>query len=138
MPVRDGSEGLVQSPLERNRNGNSPAYRKKNGLLLRAIVRFLRAPEAGAQPNRGESPTGAENSQDGGLAVGCAPAPGARERASVFWHALSPSNSLLLTWENALVGRDPNSPTNLQAELYADGRFAWRTDGDKPTEIGFR
>ena len=48
--------------------------------------------------------------------------------ASLFWHALSPSNSLLLTWENALVGRDPNCPTNLQAELYADGRFAWRTD----------
>ena len=88
-----------------------------------------RAPEAGAQPNREETPTGAENLQDGVLALDCAPAPGARERASVFWHALSPSNSLLLTWENALVGRDPDCPTNLQAELYADGRFAWRTDG---------
>ena len=54
---------------------------------------------------------------------------GLLSRAPVFWHALSPSNSLLLTWENALVGRDPNCPTNLQAELYADGRFAWRTDG---------
>ena len=79
-----------------------------------------RAPEAGAQPNCGGSPAGA--SQDGGLSFGCAPAPGARERASLFWHALSPSNSLLLTWENALVGRDPNCPTNLQAELYAAGR----------------
>ncbi|MDD6029519.1 MAG: hypothetical protein PUE68_01730, partial [Kiritimatiellae bacterium] len=85
-----------------------------------------RAPGTGAQPNCGGSPAGA--SQDGGLSFGCAPAPGARERASLFWHAQSPSNSLLLTWENALVGRDPNSPTNLQAELFADGRFAWRTD----------
>ena len=53
----------------------------------------------------------------------------AARRSWLFWHALSPSNSLLLTWENALVGRNPNCPTNLQAELYADGRFAWRTDG---------
>ena len=40
---------------------------------------------------------------------------------SVFAHAVTPSNSLLLAWWNALVGRDANCPTNLQMELFADG-----------------
>ena len=45
---------------------------------------------------------------------------------SVFWHEQTPSNSLVLTWHNALYGRDVNSPTNFQAELFADGRFDYR------------
>ncbi len=45
---------------------------------------------------------------------------------SVFWHEQTPSNSLILTWHNALYGRDVNSPTNFQAELFADGRFDYR------------
>ncbi len=45
---------------------------------------------------------------------------------SVFWHEQTPSNSLVLTWHNALYNRDVNCPTNFQAELFADGRFDYR------------
>ena len=49
--------------------------------------------------------------------------------ASVFSHAVTTNGALLLDWRNALVGRDPNSPTNLQMEIFSDGSFVWRTDG---------
>jgi len=45
---------------------------------------------------------------------------------SVFWHAATPSNSLVATWENALYGRDAACPTNFQAEFFADGSFIYR------------
>ena len=45
---------------------------------------------------------------------------------SVFWYEQTASNSLVLTWHNALYNRDVNAPTNFQAELYADGRFDYR------------
>jgi hypothetical protein len=45
---------------------------------------------------------------------------------SVFWHAATPSNSLIATWENALHGRDAACPTNFQAEFFADGSFVYR------------
>jgi hypothetical protein len=45
---------------------------------------------------------------------------------SVFWHAATPSNSLITTWENALYGRDAACPTNFQAEFFADGSFIYR------------
>lgn len=47
---------------------------------------------------------------------------------SVFSHAVTTNGSLLLDWRNALVGRDPNAPTNLQLEIFGDGSFVWRTD----------
>ena len=47
--------------------------------------------------------------------------------ASVFRHAVT-NGSLFLDWRNALVGRDPSFPTNLQLELRSDGGFVWRTD----------
>ena len=40
---------------------------------------------------------------------------------SLFWHAASPSNSLILTWQNAAYDRDANCPTNLQIELFSNG-----------------
>ena len=46
----------------------------------------------------------------------------------MFWHAVSPSNSLVVTWENSPVNRDVNSITNFQAELFADGSFEYRYD----------
>ncbi|MBR6733256.1 MAG: hypothetical protein IKL96_02530 [Kiritimatiellae bacterium] len=46
--------------------------------------------------------------------------------SNVFWHAVSPSNSLIVTWENAPVNRDVNCITNFQAEFFSDGRFAYR------------
>jgi len=48
--------------------------------------------------------------------------------SNVFWHAVSPSNSLVVTWENSPVSRDVNSLTNFQAELFADGSFVYRYD----------
>ena len=48
--------------------------------------------------------------------------------SNVFWHAVSPSNSLVVTWENSPVGLDVNCITNFQAELFADGSFEYRYD----------
>ena len=41
---------------------------------------------------------------------------------------MTPSNTLLLTWQNALWNRDTNTPVNVQAELWPDGRFTYRYD----------
>ena len=46
----------------------------------------------------------------------------------MFWHAVLPSNSLVVTWENSPVNRDVNTITNFQAELFADGSFEYRYD----------
>ena len=48
--------------------------------------------------------------------------------SNVFWHAVSPSNSLVVTWENSPVDRDVNCITNFQAELFSDGSFEYRYD----------
>ena len=48
--------------------------------------------------------------------------------SNVFWHAATPSNSLVVAFENALVNYDVNCLTNFQAEFFADGRFAYRYD----------
>ena len=47
---------------------------------------------------------------------------------SLFWHSVTPSNSLLLTWENALVNRDTNLPVTVQAELLPSGAAAIQYD----------
>ena len=54
--------------------------------------------------------------------------------SNVFWHASTPSNSLVVTWENAPVGCNANCLTNFQAEFFADGRFAYRYDD---REVGY-
>ncbi len=46
--------------------------------------------------------------------------------SNVFWHAATPSNSIIVAWENAPVGYDVNSLANFQAEFFADGRFDYR------------
>ena len=46
--------------------------------------------------------------------------------SNVFWHAATPSNSLIVAWENAPVGNDVSCLTNFQAEFFADGRFDYR------------
>ncbi|HPB10106.1 MAG TPA: hypothetical protein PLT74_02510, partial [Kiritimatiellia bacterium] len=43
-----------------------------------------------------------------------------------FWHAVTPSNSLLCTWQDVCAGRDTNSPVTFQAELFANGDFVYR------------
>ncbi|MDD6029370.1 MAG: hypothetical protein PUE68_00950, partial [Kiritimatiellae bacterium] len=47
---------------------------------------------------------------------------------SLFWHLLTPSNTLQLTWLNALVDREPARPVSFQAELAPSGRFLFRYD----------
>ncbi len=49
-------------------------------------------------------------------------------RPSQFWSAVSPSNTFLLTWQNALLGRVTNSPVSVQLELFPYGRFDYRYD----------
>ena len=38
--------------------------------------------------------------------------------SSLFWHAETSSNTLVLTWRNALLNRRADSPVNIQAELF--------------------
>ena len=47
---------------------------------------------------------------------------------SLFWHYITPSNTLQVTWQNALLGRDAGTPVSFQAEFFADGRFTYRYD----------
>ena len=38
--------------------------------------------------------------------------------SNVFWHAVSPSNSLVVPWENSPVNRDVNCITNFQVKFF--------------------
>ena len=48
--------------------------------------------------------------------------------AGRFWHAPTPSNSLLLTWQDVFLNRDTNYPATFQSELFAGGDFTFRYD----------
>jgi len=52
--------------------------------------------------------------------LGVAPPEGA------FWHGVSPSNTLLLTWRDVYLGRDSNLAASAQCELRPSGDFALR------------
>lgn len=47
---------------------------------------------------------------------------------SMFWHCATPSNTLLLTWQNVLLDRSPREPIIFQVELSPDGRFRFAYD----------
>lgn len=47
---------------------------------------------------------------------------------SQFWQYLTPSNTLVMTWRNALFNRDANSPVSFQMECWPDGCIAFRYD----------
>ena len=47
---------------------------------------------------------------------------------SIFWHLVTPSNTLQLTWHNGLLNRAAATPVSFQAELWPNGRFAYRYD----------
>ena len=55
---------------------------------------------------------------------------------SCFWHAGTPSNTLLLAWQNALLNRQSNSLVNIQAELFPSGKMRITHDlsGEAATE----
>ena len=47
---------------------------------------------------------------------------------SRFWHFISPSNTLQLTWQNVLLDRLTNTPVSVQMEVWPSGRFTYRYD----------
>ena len=47
---------------------------------------------------------------------------------SLFWHLVTPSNTLQLTWQNVLLDRATSTPVNVQMEVWSSGRFTYRYD----------
>ena len=47
---------------------------------------------------------------------------------SSFWHLLTPSNSLIITWQNVLLHRLTENPVSFQVEFFANGDFTYRYD----------
>ena len=45
---------------------------------------------------------------------------------SLFWHYLTPSNTLQLTWQNALYNRESDLPVSFQVEFFENGDFTYR------------
>ena len=50
------------------------------------------------------------------------------DRPSQVWYAITPENSLVITWQNALLDRDTDKSLSFQVELFTDGRFNFRYD----------
>ncbi|MBQ6009756.1 MAG: hypothetical protein IJL17_14550, partial [Kiritimatiellae bacterium] len=57
---------------------------------------------------------------------------------SQFWHFVTPSNTLQMTWQNVLLNGDTNTPVSVQAEVWADGRFVFRYDLSRCGALGER
>ncbi len=53
---------------------------------------------------------------------------GLTPQISQFWHYLTPSNTLQLTWQNVLYNRAAETPISIQAELCPNGTFTYRYD----------
>ena len=47
---------------------------------------------------------------------------------SQVWYCITPQNTLVVTWQNALLGRDTGKPVSFQVEFFTDGRFVFRYD----------
>ena len=47
---------------------------------------------------------------------------------SEVWWVLTPSNSVVVTYENVLLGRDTNTAVCVQVEFFENGNFAYRYD----------
>ena len=50
------------------------------------------------------------------------------DRPSQLWHCITLQGSLVVTWQNALLDRDTDTPLSFQAEFFPDGRFTYRYD----------
>ena len=48
--------------------------------------------------------------------------------SSQVWYAITPEGSLVITWQNALLDRDTDTPVSFQVEFRADGQFTYRYD----------
>lgn len=49
-------------------------------------------------------------------------------RPSLFWRKVNSDNTLLLTWQNVLLDRQPTNPVSFQVELNPNGNFVFRYD----------
>ncbi|MBE6383884.1 MAG: hypothetical protein E7049_12855, partial [Lentisphaerae bacterium] len=49
-------------------------------------------------------------------------------RPSQVWYAITPENSLVITWQNALLDRDTDKPLSFQVEFKTNGQFTYRYD----------
>lgn len=57
-------------------------------------------------------------------------------RPSQFWEYLTPSDTLLLTWQNVLLDRDVKKPVSFQAEIDRCGNVTFRYDLSRlPEEV---
>ena len=57
------------------------------------------------------------------------PTPAARAHIpSQLWHCITLQGSLVVTWQNALLDRDTETPLSFQAEFFPNGRFTYRYD----------
>ena len=50
------------------------------------------------------------------------------DRPSQVWYAITPENSLVITWQNALLDRDTDRPLSFQVEFKTNGQFTYRYD----------
>ena len=60
------------------------------------------------------------------------------DRPSQLWHYVTPSNTLQITWQNALLDRDTDTPISFQIEFRADGQFTYRYDLSRCGALGDR
>ena len=47
---------------------------------------------------------------------------------SRVWHLVTDSNSVVVTWQDVLLGRETNQPVSVQAEFFENGNFIYRYD----------
>ncbi len=57
---------------------------------------------------------------------------------SQFWHYVTPSNTLQITWQNALLDRGTDTPLSFQIEFRTDGQFTYRYDLSRCGALGDR
>lgn len=50
------------------------------------------------------------------------------DRPSQLWHCITLQGSLVVTWQNALLDRDTDTPLSFQTEFFPNGRFIYRYD----------
>ena len=60
------------------------------------------------------------------------------DRPSQLWHYVTPSNTLQITWQNALLDRDTDTPVSFQIEFRTDGQFTYRYDLSRCGALGDR
>ena len=53
----------------------------------------------------------------------------ATSHESLFWHGVTGSNTLVMTWQDGLYARCATNLVSFQAELFNDGSVAYRYDG---------